>query len=240
MNTHEVSGQGYEVLDAISKAHGFNQWMFEQFEPWLGDEILEAGCGIGTLTGLLAGHKRIVGIDIDPVYVERLKTAYTGHNNLLFFTADLSKQHDMAAVIAEGPFDSVVCVNVLEHIEDDLTTLERFRALLKPGGHCAILVPNNPDLYCPMDEAIGHYRRYSEKQLRALLSQAGFEVVHSHRFNRVGAAGWRIFGKLLRRKAVCGKQMALFEWGLPLIKLAEHIPFHCHNSVIGIGRAPTV
>lgn len=238
MNTHEVSEQGCAVLETIAKAPGFNRWVFEQFEPWLGDEILEAGCGIGTLTALLADRGRVVGIDLDSAYIERLKNAYAGQDNLRFLAADLSKQGDMATVAAEGPFDSVMCVNVLEHIEDDLATLDRFRRLLKPGGHCIILVPNNPGLFCAMDEAIGHYRRYSEQQLRARLEEAGFEVAHSHRFNRVGAVGWRVFGKMLGRKAVSGNQMTLFEWGLPLVKLAEHVPFHCHNSVIGIGRLP--
>jgi glycosyltransferase involved in cell wall biosynthesis len=230
--------RGFVVLQAMGKARRFNRWLLSQFASWLGDNVLEAGCGIGNLTTHLLDRKRLVCIDVEPFYVDRLQDAYGHLANVTFKRADLTRAEDMEAVAALGPFDTVLTINVLEHIEDDQGVLERFFRLLSPGGAAIVLVPNAPELYTPLDRALGHLRRYTADELTEKMTQAGFHVVACWGFNRVGALGWRLSGHVLGRETVSTGQIRLFEWGMPLIRFAERFPFHIHNSLIAIGRKP--
>jgi glycosyltransferase involved in cell wall biosynthesis len=229
---------GFMILQAVRRAKKFNRWLFGQFDEYLGDEVLEAGCGIGNLTELILDKKRIVCLDYEQFYVDRLEQAYGHLENFEVDTADLTKIEDLEAAAEEGPFDNVFCINVAEHIEDDQIVFENFFKVLKPGGHVIILVPHNPALYSEVDKTLGHFRRYTYDELTTKLSDAGFGEVQCKGFNRVGGLGWRISGKILRKKTLSAGQMGMFELLMPLIRLAEYIPFHSHNSVIGIAQKP--
>lgn len=230
--------EGFMTLQAVQRAKGFNRWMFNQFSEYLGDEVLEAGAGIGNLTRLVLDKKRLVAVDYEDFYANRLHQAYGHMNNVSFPRCDLSDGEATEAALGQDSFDSVFSINVIEHIEDDVGVLKNFLNLLKPGGRAIILVPNNPRLYSGVDKALGHHRRYTKDALRGKMEEAGFTVIAERGFNRVGALGWRVSGKLLRRKTLGSSQMRLFELALPLIKLLEKIPFHCFNSLIVVGRKP--
>ncbi len=227
---------GFRVLQAVAKAKTFNRWLFKQFEPHLGNAVLEAGAGIGNLTLHVLGKKRLVAVDYESSYVERLRLAYGHMTNFRAEQMDIADAEAMARLGHEEMLDSAFCINVLEHIENDAAVLRNFHQALQPGGRLVILVPNNPALYCEMDRTINHYRRYTREQLAALMKSAGFEIVHAQGFNRVGALGWRISGRVLRKKELEPGQMRLFELAMPLVRLLERIPFHCHNSLIMVGQ----
>ena len=226
------------ILKAVQKAPRFNRWMFNQFAPHLGDEVLEAGCGIGNLTQLALHNKRLLSIDIDPFYIDRMQKQYGNLSNLTVLQADITSEGDMARAAEGGGFDGAYCSNVIEHIEDDVGAIRNLASTLKPGGKLVVLVPNNPALYTGVDETLGHCRRYSEETLCQEMKDAGLNVKSCWGFNRVGALGWRISGKVLRRRTLSPGQMRLFEWLMPLIRVAEHVPFHSHNSVIAVGVKP--
>ena len=229
---------GLLTLLSVQRAKRFNRWMYSQVEPWLGQEVLEAGCGIGNLTQFVLGKKRLVCIDTDPLYVDRMRNSYDHLANFRVLQADLRSAEDMARTASDGPFDSAFCLNVLEHVEDDAAALKNLHSVLKPGGRTVILVPHSPSLYTGVDKALGHVRRYTPETLQNVLERAGFTVLKCWGFNRVGGLGWRVSGKILRRTTLTTGQMTLFDLALPLIRLLEYVPFHAHLSLIAVGERP--
>ncbi len=227
---------GFAILQAVRRAKRFNRWLFSQFENYLGDEVLEAGSGIGNLTELVLHKRRLKCVDLDNIYIERLKQSFGNLDNFSISHADLSSREDLQKAAADGNFDSVFCINVVEHIEQDVETMKNFHSVLKPGGTAIILVPNDPSNYTEVDKTLGHYRRYTKEELTAKMEEAGFKVLECKGFNRFGGFGWRVSGKLLGRKTLSANQMTMFEWLLPIAKMVEHIPFHSHNSLIVVGK----
>ena len=110
----------------------------------------------------------------------------------------------------EGPFDTVICLNVIEHVPDDRTSLRNIRSVLAPGGKAIVLVPQGQWNFGTLDEVLGHHRRYSEEALRELATDCGFKVQTIMPFNRVGTPAWWLNGKVLRRRVFgLGQIMAL-------------------------------
>lgn len=231
-----TSHDGFAILQAVRRAKRFNRWLFNQFEEYLGDEVLEAGSGIGNLTELVLHKRRLKCLDLDSIYIERLSQSYGQLDNFSISHADLSSYDDMQNAAADGKFDSVFCINVVEHIEKDVETMRNFHSVLKPGGTAIILVPNDPSNYTEVDKTLGHFRRYTKEELSSKMEEAGFEVVDCKGFNRFGGFGWRISGKLLGRTTLSAGQMKTFEWLMPIARMMEYIPFHSHNSLIVIGK----
>jgi len=179
-----------------------------------------------------------VALDYEDFYVERLRQAYGHLGNLRVGRADLLRIEDLRAAEDGAPFDTIICTNVIEHIEDDEQVLRNFREVLKPGGRVVILVPHDPKLYTAVDKTLGHFRRYSRRDLTAKMERAGFKVLSCKGFNRVGGLGWRISGKIMGKKTLSAGQMTIFELLMPLIRVLEKIPFHSHNSVIAVRERP--
>jgi glycosyltransferase involved in cell wall biosynthesis len=233
--THE----GFEILQAVRKAKRMNNWMFSKFSHVLGEEVLEAGAGIGNLTEFVLDKKRLVAVDFEDFYVQRLQDSYGHMRNTRFLQADLTNSTDVARAAEGGPFDSVFCLNVAEHIEDDNTVFENFFRVLKPGGTCVILVPHDPTNFSKVDEVLGHFRRYTRNELRRKLKKAGFEVDRVFGFNRLGGLGWRL-SKWMGSKTLSARQMGVFEFlmAFRIPQIFERFPLHSHNSVIALARKP--
>ncbi|MEO8376189.1 MAG: glycosyltransferase [Candidatus Sumerlaeota bacterium] len=228
--------EGFLILQAVRKAKRFNKWLFSKFSNYLGDEVLEAGCGIGNLTEMVLAKKRLVCVDYEKFYVDRIQQAYGHLGNFRVLQADLTQIADFDKAAQGQLFDSVFCINVAEHIEDDRLVFRNFHKYLRDGGYAIILVPHDPKLYTAVDRVLGHHRRYTKKELRGKLEAEGFAVEKCFGFNRVGGFGWWFSGKVLRKKTLSTGQMTLFELAMPLVKLLEQIPFFSHNSLIAIAR----
>ena len=231
--THE----GFYILQAVRRARGFNRWLVKQLAPFIGRRVLEAGSGIGNLTESFLDCRRLACVDLDPFYVERLRQRFGHLANLSFHELNL-EQLTQCRELKRAQLDTVVCINVLEHIEDDEQVLRNFYELLEPGGHALILVPADPRLYTGVDKALGHFRRYTHDELSVKMRAAGFDVVQTKGFNRLGSLGWYVSGKLLGRTTLSPGQMKAYEWLLPLARLIEPFPILPHLSVIAVGRKP--
>src|SRR5262245_17679996 len=225
---------GYYVLQSMRRARGLNRWILRQFRSFIGDRVLEAGCGIGNFTELLLDRQRLVCVDNDPLYAEMLDWRLGHLENIRTLKFDLADAGAYAQVKEES-IDTIVCLNVLEHIKADEEVLRAYHDLLQPGGHAIILVPAHMSLYSPVDAAIGHERRYSRDELQAKMQAAGFEVVQMTEFNRLGVFGWWM-NKVLGRRDISPRQMRLFEWLLPIAKGAEALKLGPGLSLIGVGR----
>jgi glycosyltransferase involved in cell wall biosynthesis len=227
---------GYYVLQSMRRARGLNRWILQQFRQYIGSRVLEAGCGIGNFTELLLDRERLVSVDNDPLYVEMADWRLGHLENIVTLKRDLA---DIATYDELKPerLNTIVCLNVLEHIAPDEQVLRAYYDLLEPGGHAIILVPAHMWLYGPCDEALGHMRRYSQTELHTKMQAAGFEVVMMEEFNRMGVPGWYL-NKMLGRRDLQPRQMRLFEWLLPVAKGMEALKIGRGLSLIGVGRKP--
>jgi SAM-dependent methyltransferase len=237
LDTRFTTHDGYYILVAVRNARAFNRWMYRQVAPFVGRRVLEAGCGIGNLTELLLDRDRLIAVDGDPFYIEMIDRRFGHLENFRTVPMDLTRAEDYVR-LADEALDTIICLNVLEHIGPDEEVLGHFYRALEPGGHAILLVPQHPRLYSPIDRALGHCRRYTQEELRAKLRRAGFEVVHQQGFNRLGTLGWLVNGKLLGRDRLSPGQMRLYNRLLPLAKLVERLPGGPALSTIAVGRKP--
>jgi len=198
------------VLETLSVAPRFNRWMADTIAPFLGSKVLEIGAGMGDLTRLLCRRrKRYVAADSDPRYLEQLRMAF--RHRPLIQVAKLEPRDAADFRPFEGSMDTVLCLNVLEHLADDAGVLGLIRTVLEPGGRLILLAPNDPAAFGSLDTALGHLRRYTREQLVGLLTAAGFEVEQVLEYNRISTPGWKITGKVLKAKTVSTLGLKIFD-----------------------------
>ena len=224
-----------DILDAFAQAPNFNRWMADTIRPYVGRRVLEIGAGMGNLTRqLVPGRKRYVATDIDREHLDRLRNRLARRPNLEIaeLNAALPENHDLF----QGQMDTVICLNVLEHIEDDLGALRNIHNLLEQGGRAIILVPCGQSIYNSLDEELGHFRRYSEDQLRERMTQAGFDVETVLRFNRASRPGWWFNGTIRKKRTISRLQLRNFDRLVWLLRRIDHYLPWQQTSVIAIGR----
>jgi glycosyltransferase involved in cell wall biosynthesis len=224
-----------DILDAFASAPNFNRWMADTIHPYIGKRVLEIGAGMGNLTRLLVpGRKRYVATDIDREHLERLRTRLSQRPNLEIAELNAAEPQGQDAFL--GQMDTVVCLNVLEHIGDHMGALRNIRSMLQDGGRAVILVPSGQSIYNSLDEELGHFLRYSEDQLRQRMTEAGFEVETVLRFNRASRPGWWLNGTVLKRRTISRVQLKNFDRFVWLVRrIDRYLPWP-QTSIIGIGR----
>ncbi|MCL4851444.1 MAG: glycosyltransferase [Bryobacteraceae bacterium] len=201
---------GQKILDSFACASRFNRWMADTISPYLGRNILEIGAGIGNLTRhLISRRERYIAADIDQEHLARLRARLHHRPNLQTLPCDLSRPDDFRDLA--GSVDTVVCLNVLEHVDDELRALANIRMALCDGGRAVILVPEGPGIYNELDAALGHSRRYTEEHFRKCLRTSGFRVEQMIPFNRISRPGWYLNGSVLRRRTISPGQLRTFD-----------------------------
>ncbi len=130
-------------MHALSGAPRFNAWMADTIRPYVGDRVLEIGAGIGNLTrALIPRRASYTATDIDPEHLARLATRFQHRPNLRIRYCDLARTSDFESLA--NSVDSVICLNVLEHVEDDMLGLRNILSSLKVRpGRAIILVPHD-------------------------------------------------------------------------------------------------
>jgi 2-polyprenyl-3-methyl-5-hydroxy-6-metoxy-1,4-benzoquinol methylase len=210
----------YLLFDRMNRA--YCRWQLDQFRPYLGRRILEIGCGVGGIIDLLGPRDLICGLDVEAEVLDYAAERFRHRPECQFELCDINETDSETLERLRGEeFDTIICMNVLEHIRDDIGALQRMEEVLAPGGALALLVPAHLGLYGPYDKVDGHFRRYSKAYLRTILQQTGLRLVRSHYFNAVGALGWWVQYKLLRRSIHGEGQLGLMNRLLPLVRAAE-------------------
>jgi SAM-dependent methyltransferase len=184
--------------------------------------VLEVGAGIGNFTNLLVNNYKVTAIDIERKYVGQLKKKFGGRLKVGF--GDIEKgeyffKNHLPAVRLSSPsksgrqekFDSVVCLNVLEHIEFDKKALKNIQKLLKPSGKLILLVPAHKFLYSDFDKELGHFRRYAKNEIEEKLLEIGMEKVELKFLNWWAAIGWFVFLKLGRKTRLPRVEVSVFD-----------------------------
>ncbi len=207
---------GSHILHNLEKAHRFNAWMADTVAASTGQRVLEIGAGIGNITQRLIPREHYVASDINPHYLHYLRNLSFAKPYLEVAHANLDRPQDFDAL--EGRFDTVICLNVLEHVPDPNRALANMFRSLEPGGRLVLYVPRGPRLYSRLDEVLGHRCRYTDQMLRDELVSAGFEIESVQHFNRSGLLGWLLNGKLRRAENLSTFQLKLYDMAIPLLR----------------------
>jgi glycosyltransferase involved in cell wall biosynthesis/phospholipid N-methyltransferase len=238
---HTRDAQGSHILAGLARAPRFNAWVADAIRPFCGARVLELGSGTGNVTRSLIPRARYVASDVNPLH---LRTLENMKGDRPYLEAQFCDVTDLASFPRGGAaFDTVVCLNVLEHVDDDRQALENIRAALAPGGRALVLVPHGERLYGTLDAALGHKRRYSEAALRSVALEAGFTVKDVLRFNRAGTLAWWVNGRLLRRRGFGALQIAALDAATPVLRAIDAaLPFSPLSLIAileaGAGAAP--
>jgi SAM-dependent methyltransferase len=223
------------TLNQLAELDRYNHWIYEHISHALGLRVLEVGSGTGNITRFLCSEEReVTATDIVPAYRGELERLFGANPKVRVEKFDLTAKAPDAFIAA--PFDSIVCLNVLEHIEDDLFALAQMRDSLAPDGKLALLVPAHRFLYGEFDRALGHFRRYEKRELAARLEEAGFIILEITFFSLVAALPWLINGRLLKRDHIPAGQANLANRLVPLLKLERLIGPPCGLSLIAIAQ----
>jgi glycosyltransferase involved in cell wall biosynthesis len=225
---------GFTTLRRVEVLKRYNRFLWDLVAPFVGTRVLEIGSGTGLMTRFLAGKTRVTATDIDEDYVQLLSRTFSGNPNVEVRHLDLGRLEQDG--IPPRAFDTVVCSNVLEHIEDDGRALAAMREVLQPGGRVVLIIPAVKGLYGEIDRAIHHFRRYSRDEIRDKLTAAGLEVEHLSYFNMLGIPGWWLNAVLLRRRAVPGFQAKVNDWLVPWLRVERGFGPPVGMSLLAVGR----
>ncbi len=212
---YKQDAYGARILHSLERARRFNRWIVSAIEPHVGSRVLEIGAGIGNISIWLLPRERYVASDINPDYLHYLSNLAEGKPYMGVARLDLEDPAHFAA-LAES-FDTVICLNVLEHVKDPARALDNIAMALRPGGRLLLYVPQKQSRYSTLDEALGHRCRYERPQLESELAAAGLELQACHGFNRAGVPGWLWNGKLLRRRRFSRWQLKIFDLSVPFL-----------------------
>lgn len=196
---------GKKTLEVMEKADNYNLWLFNLIKPHLGKSVLEIGSGIGNFTKIISNVSNVYASDIDEYYLKHLRRHYknikSAYTNIETGKSDYKNKK----------FESIVCMNVLEHIENDLIALKNMNKFLHVGGKLILLVPAHMFAYGKLDINLGHFRRYTKSELQDKLERSSFFVEQINYTNFLGLFGWYINAKILKSEIIPGSQLSVFD-----------------------------
>lgn len=215
---YAADGHGGEILLRLNRAPRFTGWMADAIRPYVGKRVLEIGAGIGNMTLHLLPRSVYWATDINPSYLDSLERLKINRPYLRVASVDAT---DAGSYPAGESFDTVICLNVVEHLADDHEALRNIWNVLEEGGRAIVLVPNGPKLFGTLDEVLGHCRRYTEDQLLQAGQAAGFQPEQLLKFNRPGVVAWWLNGQVLRRTTFGLGQIRLLNFLTPLFRVID-------------------
>ena len=222
-------------LEAVAGGRNYYRWIADRFAPFFGRRVVEIGAGIGTFSEFIIdspGVESLLSVEPAGNVFPVLGRKFLGSERVRTVKANI----DQVDMVAEA--DSLVAVNVLEHVEDDEAFLRAAAKIVRPDGHLLLFVPAHQFLFGSMDKAFDHYRRYSKAGLSSLLSRSVWEPLQISNVNIAGVLPWLVAGKLLRNTTIGHRQMRIFDsLVIPVMRKIESVrePF-IGQSLLAIGR----
>ena len=236
MTIQPADQAGAQTLEIMEAAPKYNSWQFSRVAPYLGRRICEVGAGIGSMSALIADSRPdlLVLTDTDPYYRGVLQNRFASSPEVV---VDQLTLPDVSAGdrYQHYALDTVVALNVIEHIAGDVAALGSIAAMLRPGGRAVILVPAFQELFGSLDRELGHVRRYTRTSLSRRMREAGFRVERAFYFNLVGTIGWWVNARLRQVPRIPVDQVRYFDTLIPMLRLEDRVPLPFGLSVIAIG-----
>ena len=175
----------------------YNKWIFDSICPYIGNRVMDVGAGSGNFLPYLLNRELIVAIDVLDIFIDNLHRSYGSQKNIYIFKCDIQADN-LIQISSPYNIDTVICNNVLEHIRDDLRALNNIHKVLNKRGNLILVLPAFQFLYSKWDKSVGHFRRYSYKDIKTKLTKANFTIQVNFYMNMVGFFGWFLNGKILR------------------------------------------
>ena len=238
----------FETMHCAAQGHmaqldNYYHWILRNFGGAIGRRIWDAGAGIGSVTEHLARRADFVlATEFAQRNLEALRERFANRPDVRVAYCDLAR--DDALAFAECAIDTVISLDVLEHLEDDLHVLKTFWTVLQPEGRLLLKVPAHPFLYGAIDEASLHFRRYRRRDLGASLERAGFRVERVAYMNMAATVPYFVKSRLLRRRTnfsntIDPDRLGLVNRLVPWLERAERVlPVVFGLSLIAVGRKP--
>jgi SAM-dependent methyltransferase len=179
--------------------------------------LLEIGSGIGNNVRILMQYTDVIATEIDPTYLQVLRNAYFNTPGVEVRAWDATQPPPPDLPQAE----TILCSNVIEHIQDDQAVVTNADQVLKPGGRMIFIVPRGEKLYSSLDSAIGHLRRYDEDRLQGLFAHLGYDIEELFTLNKIGVLGWWYRGKVAKQQAIGRFGLKAFNVLVPIFKLID-------------------
>jgi SAM-dependent methyltransferase len=224
-------------LEIMQQARRYASHVFDLFRSHIGARVLEVGCGISTMSRrLIEVADTVVALEPNPACAAIARRTLGNHPRFDLRVCHLEDCD--GAELASHRFDTVFCVNVLEHIADDVAALRTFRDVIVPAGRVLVFVPAVQAAYGPLDAALGHHRRYSKRSLGKAFTDAGLELLTLRYTNPIGLLGWMFGSYVTRSTQHNAAQIRLFEtliapWALPIERfIAPPVGL----SLVAVGR----
>jgi SAM-dependent methyltransferase len=218
-HTPDFAYSGTE-LDALREGINYYRWLIRRMTPWVGRNVVEVGAGIGTFA------KYLLAID----GVESLVALEPGKNTFPALRQALEsdkRAQPVQAYINQMPAldaDTIVAVNVMEHVEDDLAFLHDAHRITSAGANLLLYVPALPSIYGTLDSALDHYRRYTKKSLRSVIESAGWHMREVSYANLPGVLAWFVAGRIMKKTSLTTGDVGTYDrWAIPLISRIESL-----------------
>jgi 2-polyprenyl-3-methyl-5-hydroxy-6-metoxy-1,4-benzoquinol methylase len=222
------------TLDELAHVQKYNLLIYECIKPYLGKSILEIGAGIGNVSKHLINSKPdlLILSDFEEDFVKILSDNFKNIPNIKVVKFDISKD----SYLDNNSIDTIICINVLEHIKEDLQALINCNKILSYGGKLILFLPANQFLYGALDISLGHYRRYNKDEITKKLQAAGFKVNSVRYFNAIGILGWLINSRVLKKNTIPLFQLKFFELISFFVQLEKYIKIPFGLSLIVVAH----
>jgi SAM-dependent methyltransferase len=202
-------------LEAMDNAANYHRWILEIFEPYLGDHLVEVGAGLGTFSQLILERHRCQTLSLvepsDGMYQDLVANAQRLNTDTRIDSCHGTFPQCAPQIKSNQAPDSIIYVNVLEHIADDKLELEVIRETLSSSGHVFLFVPALAWLFGAFDERVGHLRRYTKSELEEKLKAAGFKIILSRYFDFSGIGPWWVKYCLLKSATMESAGVRLYD-----------------------------
>ncbi|HEX6510096.1 MAG TPA: methyltransferase domain-containing protein [Chloroflexota bacterium] len=226
-----------QIQSRLASADRYNSWIYSQIAPYLGQRILDVGCAIGNITQFYVDREQVIGVDVVSEELEVARERFAGKN---FEAHHMDVSSPQLLQFKDRELDTAVCLNVLEHVEDDVHALRNMRDALVPGARICLLVPCNKWLFGPMDAIDHHFRRYTKREMNAKVEEAGLTIEHQNYFNMLGIAAWFLQNRVLRRSMAAPAQYSVYDSLVPVLRAIERaIAVPSGLSLVTICRTPS-
>jgi len=207
-------------LDLLKDTYNYNHWIYSFLRPFIGNVVFEVGAGTGNLTRFFLPVEKLYCLEPDPAFCALLKKLAAVHLNMTVIEESLEAYCLKQSV---QQIDTVVCVNVLEHISDDFDAVQKMANLLKPGGKLLLYVPATTWAYGAIDKNLGHYRRYSKHRLINIAAESKLRVRRIKHVNFIGAFGWWWSSRVCKEKDIAPEKARLVDRFVPYLSAFERI-----------------
>ncbi|MFH1641352.1 MAG: glycosyltransferase [Nanoarchaeota archaeon] len=225
------------ILLAMSNTHHFNKWLASLLRPYLGNKVLEVGAGTGTMTLEFLPAEHYTCSDNDPFNVMTLKNMFMNRPNVDVLQLDIENKKEILNLSMH--YDTILCINVLEHLQNDNQSLKNINELLIEGGKLILVIPNCPYSYNSLDKTLGHEKRYKVQDIKNLLNMSGFKIKYLKTLNKIGMLGWFINGSLLKRTRFSKIELKIYDCFVWFWKLVDPFLPWPGQSIIAVGEKST-